>query len=81
MTTSSILKRLDALDQRQLDAEPPEKAFIVMGEHDEQPANGEPYRKTGESEAACLARYGIGPKQPAIFIRIIDASVPRPNDH
>ena len=71
------LKRLDVLHERKLDAELPVIPFIVIGEHDD----GKPYRKTGESEAACLTRYGLDPKHPSIFVQVVDASVPRPNDH
>lgn len=55
MAASSLRKRLDAIEKRRLVG----RAYIFINHHAEQPADGKPYRKTGESTDDCKARYGI----------------------
>lgn len=60
MSVSALRKRLDAVEKRRINAD----AFIlVQRDSKQEPEDGVPYRKAGESIEACLARYGIDPRR------------------
>jgi len=58
MTLNSIRKRLDALEKRRTNL-----GTFVLLLHSGPVAEGEHYRKPGESIDECLARYGVDPKR------------------
>ena len=55
MTASTLRMRLEAIEKRRRAS----RVVVFINHHLVQPADGRPYRKTGESVADCLARYHI----------------------
>lgn len=73
MSAISLRKRLDAVEKRRRAA----GVFLLVDDHGEPPTDGRPYRLPGESDEACLARYGIDPtRQLCIFLNMTGARRP-----
>lgn len=73
MSALSLRKRLDAVVKRRHAID----VFMLIDEHGDPPGDGRPYRLPGESDEACLARYGIDPtRQLCIFLSMTGARHP-----
>lgn len=73
MNIRDLSKRLDAVETRNLIG----RTFIFINHHAEQPADGLPYRRTGEPTTDCQARYGIQ-SGICIFLDLTGECCPRP---
>lgn len=73
LRASSLRKRLDAVEKRRRDT----SVFVLIDDHGNPPTDGRRCRLPGESDEACLARYGIDPtRQLCIFLDLTGARRP-----